>query len=75
MSLKIVDRMRAGLSFGGSHIVALYTKALWSKDNTNPGCLVELGYITNTDDLKKQKEKQDDIAKELCEGIKKYYEN
>ena len=34
----------------------------WSKDNTNPGCLVELGYITNTDDLKK---KQDDIAKEL----------
>lgn len=47
----------------------------WSKDNTNPGCLVELGYITNADDLKKQKEKQDDIAKELCEGIKKYYEN
>lgn len=47
----------------------------WSKDNTNPGCLVELGYITSNDDLKKQKEKQDDIAKELCEGIKKYYEN
>lgn len=47
----------------------------WSKDNNNPGCLVELGYITNADDLKKQKEKQDEIAKELCEGIKKYYEN
>ena len=26
----------------------------WSKDNTNPGCLVELGYITNVDDLKKK---------------------
>lgn len=25
----------------------------WSKDNTNLGCLFELGYITNADDLAK----------------------
>ncbi len=47
----------------------------WGKLTNNPGCLVEIGFITNEDDLKILKEKQDDIAKEICEGIKKYYES
>ena len=47
----------------------------WSALTNNPGCLVEIGFITNADDLKILKEKQDDIVNNLYEGIKNYYEN
>ena len=43
----------------------------------NPGCLVEIGFLTNLDDFAKLRSdvKQITIANDLYGGIKKYYED
>ena len=73
LSEKILDANTVFTSNRGKKENNLKVLRTWAKDNSKPGCLVELGFITNEEDLKLLKEKQKDIANDLYEGIKKYY--
>ena len=49
----------------------------WENLTDNPGCLVEIGFLTNLDDFAKLRSdvKLITIANDLYGGIKKYYED
>lgn len=80
-SKKLAEKILASTSlFNRDRGVKVYDYKViktWENLTDNPGCLVEIGFLTNLDDFAKLRSdvKQITIANDLYGGIKKYYED